>query len=176
MIPESAQPAAPDISGMPGRGPYTQKKAGTFMKHILPILLSLLLIFAMLSGCVKKTGGEGSPAADAKPTAEGTYILKTINGETVEEQFKSMEEEGMSMEDILSLFGITSVDEYFTLELKADGTLLSLVAGEDPETGTWKQEGEKIIVDFDGEAVEMTLNGNEISFTEDDQAYVFVKK
>ena len=139
------------------------------MKRILPILLSLLLIFAFLSGC-KKTGGE------SKPSAEGTYILKTMNGETLEEQFQSMVDEGMSMEDILSLFGITSVEEYFTLELKADGTLLSLVAGEDPVSGTWKQEGDKILVDFDGEAVEMTLNGNEISFTEDDQAYVFIKK
>ena len=82
----------------------------------------------------------------------------------------------MTMENILSLFGITSLDEYFTLELKEDGTLLSLVAGEDPVSGTWKQEGGKILAEIDGETVEMTLNGDELSFTEEDQAYVFVKK
>ena len=134
------------------------------MKRILPILLALLLVSSLLAGCVKKS------------SAAGTYILKTMNGETLEEQFASLLDEGMTMENILSLFGITSLDEYFTLELKEDGTLLSLVAGEDPVSGTWKQEGGKILAEIDGETVEMTLNGDELFFTEEDQAYVFVKK
>lgn len=143
------------------------------MKRILPILLALLLVSSLLAGCVKKS------------SAAGTYILKTMNGETLEEQFAPLLDEGMTMENILSLFGITSLDEYFTLELKEDGTLLSLVAGEDPVSGTWKedpvsgtwkQEGGRILAEIDGETVEMTLNGDELSFTEEDQAYVFVKK
>lgn len=125
------------------------------MKRILPILLALLLVSSLLAGCVKKS------------SAAGTYILKTMNGETLEEQFASLLDEGMTMENILS---------FFTLELKEDGTLLSLVAGEDPVSGTWKQEGGKILAEIDGETVEMTLNGDELSFTEEDQAYVFVKK
>lgn len=125
------------------------------MKRILPILLALLLVSSLLAGCVKKS------------SAAGTYILKTMNGETLEEQFAPLLDEGMTMENILS---------FFTLELKEDGTLLSLVAGEDPVSGTWKQEGGKILAEIDGETVEMTLNGDELSFTEEDQAYVFVKK
>ena len=125
------------------------------MKRILPILLALLLVSSLLAGCVKKS------------SAAGTYILKTMNGETLEEQFATLLDEGMTMENI---------DEYFTLELKEDGTFLSLVAGEDPVSGTWKQEGGIVLAEIDGETVEMTLNGDELSFTEEDQAYVFVKK
>ncbi|MBR5681084.1 MAG: hypothetical protein IKX19_10570 [Clostridia bacterium] len=134
------------------------------MKRILPILLVLLLLSSLLAGCVKKS------------SAAGTYTIKTMNGETMEEQLKPMLDEGMSMEDILSLFSIASLDEYFVLELKADGSMISRVAGEDSVSGTWKQEGDKVTAVIDGETLEMTLKGNELSFSTDDQSFVFVKK
>ena len=134
------------------------------MKRILPILLVLLLLSSLLAGCVKKS------------SAAGTYTIKTMNGETMEEQLKPMLDEGMSIEDILSLFGIASLDEYFVLELKADGSMISRVAGEDSVSGTWKQEGDKVTAVIDGETFEMILKGNELSFSTDDQSFVFVKK
>ena len=135
------------------------------MKRILPILLALVLLTSLMLSCEKKPG------------AEGLYTLKSIDGAPLEEQFAPLLDEGMSMEDLLSLFGLSSLEEYFTIDLKADGTIAVTIAGEDTTTGTWKQEGDKITAVMDeGDPIVMTWNGSELSFVEDGQNYVFIKK
>lgn len=134
------------------------------MKRIIPILLAALIVLFLFAGCEKKPG------------AEGVYTMVSMNGETLEQQLAPLLDEGMTMEEIFSLLGISSLDEYFTLTLNADGTLVVAVAGEDPTNGTWKQDDSKISATIDGAAVEMTLNGNELSFTADEQDYVLIKK
>ena len=108
-------------------------------------------------------------SCEKKPGSEGLYTLKSIDGAPLEEQFAPLFDEGMSMEDLLSLF--------FTIDLKADGTIAVTIAGEDTTTGTWKQEGDKITAVMDeGDPIVMTWNGSELSFVEDGQNYVFIKK
>ncbi len=127
------------------------------MKRILPILLALVLLTSLMISCEKKPG------------AEGLYTLKSIDGAPLEEQFAPLLDEGMSMEELLSLF--------FTIDLKADGTIAVTIAGEDTTTGTWKQEGDKITAVMDEvDPIVMTWNGSELSFVEDGQNYVFIKK
>ena len=137
------------------------------MKRVFAIVLAMLVVVSVFAGCSKKAGPEGK------------YIVKTIGGMTVEEAFSSMLSEygdGQTIEDLLKEAGIESIDEFMTIELKSDGKAVVDVALDEPSEGTWKQDGNKIIVTVDGDPVEFTLNGNELSFKEDEMDYVFIKK
>ena len=120
-----------------------------------------------------------------KDMMEETYLkrIKEVKTEAekkaIEEEFNSMLEEfgeGMTLDDYLKMLGIDSLEEFIVMDLKSDGTVDMAVAGEDPVSGTWKQDGDKITLTVDGETSELTRNGNELECKMDDQDYVFIKK
>ncbi|MCR5004332.1 MAG: hypothetical protein K6A77_00340 [Clostridiales bacterium] len=137
------------------------------MKRITTFTLVTLLMVAVLAGCSKSS------------SAAGTYIVKTIGGQTVEEAFTEMLEQygdGTTLDDLLAMFGMKSIDEFMILELKEDGTAVMKLAGEDDESGTWKEEGDKVTITYDDEPTVFTRKGNELSYQADGQDYVFIKK
>jgi predicted small secreted protein len=138
------------------------------MKRSIALILAVLLIVSLFAGC----GGASGP--------EGKYVAKTINGQTVEDYFKSVLEEedvGMTLEEFLEMVGLKSLDDYMTIELKSGGTAVVTVAMEDEvSTGTWKQSGNTITITVDGEDEVFTLNGKQLSATLGDGSYVFEKK
>ncbi len=134
------------------------------MKRISAIILAALFVVVVFSAC-----GAGDPA--------GKYVLKSIDGKPVDEAFnEQMSEFGMSLEEYLDFLGIEKLENFMTIELKADGAAKFSVVGEDDEVGTWKQEGGKIIVTVDDEDQEFSFSGNELTATIDDQPVVLVKK
>ena len=137
------------------------------MKRSIAILLALVMTVALLAGC----GGSSDPT--------GRYVVKTIAGQPVEEYFVSMlgeYAEGIDASTYLQMFGISSFEEFMIIELKSDGSAVATLAGEAAETGTWKQDGDQITITIDGDPATFTLKGNELSYKEDGQDYVFVKK
>ena len=137
------------------------------MKRSIAILLALVMTVALLAGC----GGSSDPT--------GRYVVKTFAGQPVEEYFVSMlgeYAEGIDASTYLQMFGISSFEEFMIIELKSDGSAVATLAGEAPLTGTWIQEGDQITITIDGDPVTFTLKGNELSFQDDEQDYVFVKK
>ncbi|MBR0232088.1 MAG: hypothetical protein IJQ53_07685 [Clostridia bacterium] len=115
-------------------------------------------------------------ACSTKP--EGKYVLKTIDGQTPEEAVKKVAEAlGISAEDFLKQAGIDKFEEIYTIELLADGKA-KIVAGMFDSTieGTWKQDGDKIIITADDQPATFTLKGKELETVDGEQKYVFVKK
>lgn len=136
------------------------------MKRIISLALVVLAVAAMLVAC----GGSSSP--------EGKYVVKSIDGQAVEDAVKqAAEAAGMSAEDFLKELGVASAEEIVTLELKSDSTAVMAVnMFSTTVEGTWKQDGNKITLTIDGTDGVFTLSGNELSGDDGDQAYVFVKK
>lgn len=134
------------------------------MKRFIAIAAAALLMAALFVGC-----GSASVA--------GKYVVKTIDGKTVEDSLnESLEEMGMSIEDYLELLEIPSLDEFMFMELKEDGTATVVMMGEDSETGTWKQDGDKVTVTIDDDPIEFALKNGELSVDVDGQALVYAKK
>jgi len=145
-------------------------KGDIIMKRIIALALAVLMAAAMFAAC----GGSSGP--------EGKYVVKSINGETPQDQLQKMVDEktvesASSVEDLLKVFGVDSVEEIVTMELKSDGTavmeakMFSLSA-----EGTWEKDGDKINITIDGSTATFTLNGNELSNDQGDPKYVLVKK
>ena len=135
------------------------------MKRVISIAMAVLMIAALFVGCA----GSG-PA--------GKYVVKSIDGKTVDEMLdETAQSAGMSKEDLMKQMNITSAEEIITMELKDDGTATMVVNMlSSTKTGTWKQEGNTVAITIDGETSNFTLNGNELSNSEGEQTYVFVKK
>lgn len=137
------------------------------MKRFVSIALAALLVVVTLVGC-----GKSNP--------EGKYVIKSINGESVEDALKAsmgQSGEGINLVDLLKAFGVTSLDEFMSIELKSDGVATMSIAMEDTETGTWKQEGNKILITtLPDKTVELTLKGKELSCQIEGDTYVFIKK
>ena len=138
------------------------------LKKAIAVMLAIVLALALFAGC-----GKSSPV--------GKYYIKSINGVNISEYLSAMiEESGISLEDFLTVCGIKSLDEYMTLEVKDDGSLVTTDAGAggtDLPVGSWKQEDGKIIIDFgDGIAQEATLNGKELTLKDNGIETVLVRK
>ena len=135
------------------------------MKRFIAIAMVVLITGIMLASC----GGSSA-------SAEGKYVVKTMNGKTIEEAIKDeVGDSSIDVSSILSMFGISSLEEYVTIELKSDKTATITLMGED-EDGTWTQSGSKVTVTVDGDDQEFTLSGNELSAELDGASFVFVKK
>ena len=80
------------------------------------------------------------------------------------------------MNQIAEKLGISKPEEFMTFELKSDKTLIVTLAGEEPQTGTWKADGDQIVFTIGDEILSFRLKNNEFAVNEDGQSYVFVKK
>lgn len=121
------------------------------MKRIVSLTLAVLLIAALFAGC----GSSG---------VEGTYKLRKINDKPVKDFVADLASTtGQSEKEVLEAWEVNSVEELenvMTITLKSDNTfeLKSTMDGEEENgTGTWKQEGEKVILTVDGEEQEFTI-------------------
>lgn len=135
------------------------------MKRIISIALVALMVAALLVGCA----GSG-PA--------GKYVVKTIDGKSVQEALEdSAKQSGMDLDELLKQAGIDNVEEIITMELKDDGTaIMDVKMMSTKMEGTWKQDGDKIAITMEGETANFTLKGNELSNDEGEPKYVLVKK
>ncbi len=133
------------------------------MKRVIALTMAVLMIAALLVAC-------GGP--------EGKYVVKSIDGKTVDEAIKeSAEAAGMSVDDMLKQMGINSADEIVTLELKSDGTaVMEVKMFSTTKEGKWEKNGDKITITIDDQPSNFTLKGNELHSEDGDQKYVFVKK
>ena len=126
------------------------------MKKLTAMLLVIAVMMMIVAGCSK--GGSN---------VAGKYKLKsyTEGGETmsVEELSEMLEGTGMS------------IDEMFSLELKSDGTFSISMMGEDPVSGTYKVDGEKIAMTAEGETLNATIKGSELTMAQDGVELVFTK-
>jgi hypothetical protein len=129
--------------------------------------IALILILALAVGLLAACG-------DTQADPSGKYVLKSMDGQPVEEYFKSMLGEDVDL--ALQMFGISSFEELMTVELKADGSAEVTMAGQGSYSGVWEQDGDKITVTVDGEPATFILQGNELSFEESGESMVFVKK
>ena len=129
--------------------------------------IALILILALAVGILAACG-------DTQADPSGKYVLKSMDGQPVEEYFKSMLGEDVDL--ALQMFGISSFEELMTVELKADGSAAVTMAGQGSSSVAWEQDGDKITVTVDGEPATFILQGNELSFQEDGESMVFVKK
>ena len=134
------------------------------MKRIVSIALVILMVASVLVACIK-----------TDPT--GTYVVKTMNGKSVEDALKEELGGDASLDDILELLGVDSLDNLITIEIKSDGKMtLANRMEDDTVEGTWTKESDKLFLTVDGETMQAKLNGGELSMSMDDEAYVFVKK
>ncbi|MBO4418216.1 MAG: hypothetical protein J5789_00080, partial [Oscillospiraceae bacterium] len=101
------------------------------MKRIIAMTLVVVMVAALFVGC----GSNG---------VEGTYKLKKVNG--------------VDLEEFAKLMGGDEEIPEISMTLKSDGSVVAkgdLVDMSDEEsTGTWKQEGDKIVITINGEAQE----------------------
>ena len=137
------------------------------MKRIATIAVVCLFVIAIITGCAG--GGSSSSAA-------GKYVLKTVNGLSIEEGFGEIFGTSFTAEELLEILGIDSFEEFMVIELKADGTAVITTGGEDPSEATWKQDGNTVSITSEGQTVDCTLNGNELTLSLDNEVYVLVKK
>ena len=121
------------------------------MKRIVSLTLAVLLIAALFAGC-------------GSSSVEGTYKLRKINDKPVKDFVADLASTtGQSEKEVLEAWEVNSVEELenvMTITLKSDNTfeLKSTMDGEEENgTGTWKQEGEKVILTVDGEEQEFTI-------------------
>ena len=137
------------------------------MKRFISLAVIALMLVALFAGC-----GNSSPV--------GKYVIKTIDGQSPEDAYKAVLEEygeGASIDELLEVAGISSLDEMVTFEFKEDGTMTSTLAMEEETLeGTWTQDGDKLTITMDGESEEFKINGKELSCNMDGQEYVFIKK
>ena len=110
----------------------------------------------------------------------GTYKIKSINGKDLKTYFKesfgALSEEGQEITDdqiegFLKLMGINSMDEFVTFTLEEDGNFKTSMMGEE-ETGTWRLDGDKLIMTAGSESLIGTFNNGEITLEMDGESLV----
>lgn len=136
------------------------------MKRIISIVsitLAALMVAALLVAC-------GGPA--------GKYVVKSIDGKSVDDVIKAQAEaSGVSADELLKQMNVEKAEEIVTLELKSDGSVIMDVKMLSTKMdGTWKQDGDNIAITIDDQTANFTLKGNELSGEDGEQKYIFVKK
>ena len=113
--------------------------------------------------------------APAETDVTGRYVIKEFNGQSVEYFF--MTEMGAEAVEYLRELNVSSFEELITFEFKANGTVIFTEAGEGTETGTWTQQGSRVIITISGTSREAALSGGELTLvTDDGSVFVFRKK
>ncbi len=74
------------------------------------------------------------------------------------------------------LMGVVELTEdYMVLEIKEDNTFTMTAMGEKGESGTWKQDGGKVVLTVDGEDMTVDLSGSSITFEQEGMKIVLKK-
>lgn len=64
--------------------------------------------------------------------------------------------------------GVTISEDYIVLDINEDNTCkMSMGGGTSTMEGTWEQKDGKYYITFEGESVEMTLNGKTLTFEQE---------
>ena len=135
------------------------------MKRFAASALLILLSVSLLISC-------------GKQNPEGKYVVKSIDGKTIEQVLTGgLEEAGLNLQVYMDLIGITSVDEYMVMELKPGGiATMDMPMLKEPLVGTWEWKGEKLLIDLQEYPAEFSFRGGELVATLGTHYYVFVKK
>ena len=122
------------------------------MKRIIAMTLVVVMVAALFVGC----GSNG---------VEGTYKLKKVNG--------------VDLEEFAKLMGGDEEIPEISMTLKSDGSVVAkgdLVDMSDEEsTGTWKQEGDKIVITINGEAQEFDYKDGTLTMSASGFSVTFEK-
>jgi len=122
------------------------------MKRIIAMTLVVVMVAALFVGC----GSNG---------VEGTYKLKKVNGVDLEEFAKLMGGDGEIPE--------------ISMTLKSDGSVVAKGdlddLSDEESTGTWKQEGDKIIITLNGEAQEFDYKDGTLTMSASGFSVTFEK-
>ena len=134
-------------------------------KRIIAALIAAVLILALLSSC----GSE---------SAAGKYYIKSVSGVPIEDIITPLlAQNNVTLEEFLQECGISSLDEYYTIELSEDGTVTRRYPEMEPRPGTWKQSGRKVTTTFDGDEAEFTFKNGELTRTDEyGTVFIFVRK
>ena len=97
----------------------------------------------------------------------GTYVVKSLDGEDVQETIEMYKEYG---------YDVNSAEDFMAVELKDGGKCVWKELGRSYE-GEWKQDGDKITLTMEGQSIQGTLKGKELSLSNSSgSTAVFVKK
>ena len=134
-------------------------------KRIIAALIAAVLILALLASCGTKT-------------AAGKYYIKSVNGVPIEDVILPLiAENGLTLGQFLQECGISSLEEYYTIELCEDGTVTRRYPEMEPRPGTWKQLGNKVTTTFDGDDASFKYENGELTRTDEyGTVFVFVRK
>lgn len=137
------------------------------MKTIAKVM-AVVLVIAMLAAL----------AACGSSGPEGKYVVKSINGQELNEALDAAAKEAnMSADEYLKQLGVDKAEEMVTIELKSEGkAVMEAKMFGFSEEGTWKQDGDQITITLDGDSADFTLKGNELSNNSGEPKYVLVKK
>ena len=97
------------------------------IKRIIAALIAAVFILSSLASC-------------DRGSAAGKYYIKSVNGVPFEDVILPLiAENGLTLGQFLQECGISSLDEYYTIELLEDGTATRRYPEMEPRPGTWKQ-------------------------------------
>ena len=122
------------------------------MKRIIAMTLVVVMVAALFVGC----GSNG---------VEGTYKLKKVNG--------------VDLEEFAKLMGGDEEIPEISMTLKSDGSVVAKGdlddLSDEESTGTWKQEGDKIIITLDGKAQEFDYKDGTLTMSASGFSVTFEK-
>ena len=122
-------------------------------KRVLTFLMALAMIFT-LAAC----GGSNSPA--------GTYVLSKMGDSSME----------MTVEELSEIYG---AEIGSTLELAEDNTFtwdMGLWGEGESASGTWKMDGDSLVLSAEGEDLPVTYDGKTIAMDLEGEIFTFEKQ
>jgi predicted small lipoprotein YifL len=144
------------------------------MKRILSVMLAVLMLAALFTGCSKKEAAAAPNETKPAPVSPvGRYSIESMGGKSLEAYYA--EENGLSVEEYLAQTKEIGVDVHKThyLEIYDDGTFLMVESN--THFGNWTQEGDTLTFTVDDETYTGTFRDGRIEL-ELDLPIVFVKE
>ncbi len=124
------------------------------MKSMKKTVASVLVVACMLV-CLTACGGSKK--------FDGTYILKSMNGQTVEDLLAIAEQNGIQ----------TSAEELGKLVI--DGDSFTMTNNGQTQTGECEVDGDNLLMTVEGDTVTATLSGNDLTLSGSGITMVFTK-
>ena len=128
------------------------------MKKAITGIILVIMIVAAFAGC--------------SPSIEGLYKTKSIDGKTpVEFMEAQAQESGIDLDTFLGIFALTGetvtrddLNEYLTVDLQKDGKAKVFVLFDNESTeGTWEKKDNIISVTVNGDTLDFTLEGGNLT-------------